>query len=203
MVMSSRRDLQGTDPESALVSASLRVFFACGLLFVLMALGAHQFRAQLQGLGEAFIVRLGLGGMALGTFLADGFHFPIPPQAYMVLAVSSNAPLVSAFGAISVGSVLGGYVAFLLGGQLTRIGWLAPRLIPLQRLAARTFFRWGARSAVLASLLPIPYSTVCYLSGLNHLPRRVFWVLALCRLPRLAVFFALIYAGWVSGTSTP
>src|SRR5687767_7652056 len=73
--------------------------FAAGIVLLLacVALIASQFRPELEGLGRGFVARFGFWGMALGAFIADGFHFPVPPQFYMLLAVAAGSSQIAAF----------------------------------------------------------------------------------------------------------
>ena len=166
-----------------------------GLLVVMIGLASY-FREPLERAGRAFVERFGYVGMGIGTFIADGFHFPIPPQFYMLLAVTSGVSQVTAFGAITVASLAGGLSAAGLTSLATRIEWVARRLEPSRAQAQQLFDRYGYAAAVLATFLPIPYSVLCYLSGLNGLPHRVFVVLSVCRIPRLLFFFFVIRLGW-------
>ncbi|MFZ5895186.1 MAG: YqaA family protein [Myxococcota bacterium] len=165
------------------------------LLALMIALSAH-FREPLERLGRAFVERAGYPGMAFGTFIADGFHFPIPPQFYMLLAVTSGVSQAAALGAITLGSLLGGFAGYKFSGRLARVQTVAKRLERSRASADRLFGRYGYMAAVLATFLPVPYSVLCYLSGLNGLPLRVFLVLSLCRIPRLVFFFYVVRLGW-------
>jgi membrane protein YqaA with SNARE-associated domain len=166
-----------------------------GLLAV-MLLVARLFRAPLEAIGRGFVDRFGYAGMAFGTFIADGFHFPVPPQLYMLLAVTSGASRPLAFAFITGGSLLGGVAGYHVAGRLARFGPIARRVERAAGLVSRAFGRFGGRAAVVASLLPIAYSVLCYLAGIYRVPRRVLLILSLCRIPRLALFFYLVELGW-------
>lgn len=163
-----------------------------------MVVLARLFREPLEAFGGTFIELFGTFGLLLGTFLADGFHFPVPPQFYMVVATSSGMSAVTALTAITAGSLLGGLVGYRLAGRLARFEFVARRLERMRALAERALSRFGTGSAVFASLLPIPYSVLCYLAGLHRLPLRFFLVLAACRIPRLLLFYYLVQLGWSS-----
>jgi membrane protein YqaA with SNARE-associated domain len=168
-------------------------------LFALLAVAAgvsHAYRGELEAMGREFVERLGYGGMALGTLLADGFHFPIPPQFYMLLSISSGSPATTTMAVITAASLLGGYLGYSFAARLSRFEWISRKLQMTQRLTQHVMGRFGYKSAVMASIMPIAYSVLCYLAGLNRVPLRFFLVLALCRIPRLLVFYYLVYLGW-------
>ncbi|MGK4002808.1 VTT domain-containing protein [Sorangium sp. So ce1036] len=167
-----------------------------GALFGAIALAAHVARDPLDALGRAFVERFGLAGMFLGTYLADAFSFPIPPQFYMLTAISSGGPQVAPMVVISVASLLAGSTGYLLAGHLARFRILAARLERTRPRIDRLFARYGYWAIAIGSLTPVPFSMLCYLSGLYRIPPRYFVTLVLFRVPRLILFYALIRLGW-------
>ena len=179
-----------------LVKLGLRWAGAIAGVFVVMVALASLFREPLERVGHAFVDHFGYWGMALGTLIADGFHFPIPPQFYMLMAVTSGSSQPIALGAIAAGSLVGGFAGYSLAHRIVNWRPIARRLQRSQHVAASAFSRFGYRAAIIASLLPIPYSVLCYLAGIQRLPRRIFAVLSLCRLPKLLMFFYMVELGW-------
>lgn len=182
--------------RSELVKLALRWAAGITAVFAGMVALASVVREPLERVGGAFVERFGYPGMAFGTLLADGFHFPIPPQFYMVMAVTSEASRPIALAAITIGSIAGGFLGYSFSHRIVQWGPIARRVERSQRAAAVAFSRYGYRAAILASLTPLAYSMLCYLAGINRLPRRIFVVLSLCRIPRLLFFFYLIEFGW-------
>lgn len=172
--------------------------FVLGLVTVcsLVALGGYFAREPAEAVARGFVTHFGVWGMGLGTLLSDGLHFPVPPQFYMLLAVASRTPLGSAFPAIAVGSLLAGALGYSLARWASRAEWLAKKVGPYRHLLEHTFERHGYRTAVFASLLPIPYSVLCYLAGLNRMPTPFLLLLGVCRIPKLLGFYGLVYYGW-------
>lgn len=165
-------------------------------LFALMLVLANTFRAPLERLGRAFAESFGYAGLAIGTFIADGFHFPIPPQFYMLLAITSEMSQPLAFAAITLASLAGGYAGYTFAGRLAGIGIVARRLERSRALAERAFSRYGVRGTLVAGLLPVPYSVLCYLAGLQGLPANLFLLFTLLRIPRLVAYYYLVRLGW-------
>jgi membrane protein YqaA with SNARE-associated domain len=177
-----------------------RWIFGIAAFVVGMALLASAFREPLEGLGRRFVARFGYGGMALGTFFADGFQFPVPPQFYMLVSVSSRASPLASLGAIAIGSLAGGLVGFVGAGKLASLPIISRRLARSERLVTRALERFGYFSALLASLSPVPYSVLCLLSGSHRLGFRFFALLSLCRLPRLVFFYWVIRTSFHAGS---
>jgi membrane protein YqaA with SNARE-associated domain len=190
-------DASADSPSRAdLVRLGLRWAAGIAAVFVAMIVLASLFREPLESVGREFVDRFGYPGMAFGTLLADGFHFPIPPQFYMLMAVTSGASPPMAIAAIAAGSIAGGFIGYSLSARFAQWGPIARRLERSQSVAASAFSRFGYRAAIIASLLPVAYSVLCYLAGIQRLPRRIFVVLSLCRIPRLLLFFYLVELGW-------
>lgn len=165
--------------------------FMLGMLFV-----ARTLREPLELLGGRFVSQFGHAGLGLGTFLADGFHFPVPPQFYMLVAVSSATSAVVALGAIATGSIAGGVVGFVAARRLARFAAIARKLERSSWFVERAYRRFGYGIALLASLSPVPYSVLCAIAGAHQLGWRIFALLSLCRLPRLCFFYWIVHATW-------
>jgi membrane protein YqaA with SNARE-associated domain len=160
---------------------------------------AHFARAECEAIARHFVVSYGYWGMALGTLLADGFHFPIPPQFYMLLAIAARAPISHSFSAIALASLLAGFVGYEAASLAARSDWIRARTEGTRNVLERAVRRFGLQAALLASLLPVPYSVLCYLAGMMRLPRRFLVLLCLCRIPKLAMFYWLLLLGWHPG----
>ncbi len=178
------------------LSLVLRLMLGLVLVLVCVALLGYFLRPTGEAVARGFVKAFGVWGMALGTFLADGLHFPVPPQFYMLLAIASGTPAPQAFAAIALASMLAGAFGYLLAGQASRLAWLARKTENARHLLARAFERYGYRAALVASLLPIPYSVLCYLAGLNRLPRMFVALLTALRVPKLVAFYYLVHLGW-------
>ena len=173
-----------------------RLLGGLAMVFAIVGLAGYLVRDPTELLARRFVDSFGVWGLALGTLLADGLHFPIPPQFYLFTAVASRGPDGPALLAIIFASIVAGYLGYALSERAARLRWLAAQLERPRRLLAGAFERYGYRAALLGSVLPIPYSVLCNLAGLNRLPRRFLAILALCRVPKLLACYWLIRFGW-------
>jgi uncharacterized membrane protein YdjX (TVP38/TMEM64 family) len=175
----------------------LRVLLGMALMFGVMLAVANTFRSQLESIGRAFVTNFGLGGMTLGTLIADGFHFPVAPQFYMLLGIASGTPHLETFTAVAIGSLIGGGAGYLVGRQLRRFERLARWV---ERSSARFRHhlegRNAYRGAVIATITPLPFSVLCYTAGLYHFSARAFALILILRIPKLVVFYYLVWLGW-------
>jgi membrane protein YqaA with SNARE-associated domain len=185
------------EPDRAeIVGLVVRFVAALVIVSVAVALLGYFVREPAAALARGFVGRFGIWGMMLGTLMADGLHFPVPPQFYMLLAVASNTPAYLAFPAIALASILSGCLGYQLASWASRLGWLAKRTERYRAMLLQAYQRRGYRTALVASLLPIPYSVLCYLAGLNRLPAPFLVLVGLCRVPKLLGFYGLVYMGW-------
>jgi membrane protein YqaA with SNARE-associated domain len=188
-------------PDTARRKGNVRVWIKpilslAALLTLLLLLGKW-WRPELEALGHGFVGRFGWMGFALGVFLADACHFPLPAQFYMLLSIAAGKSAAATLLSISVGSVVGGLVGYGFGrrvSQLPRVrSWLTRGGRGLeQHVQGKNAYR----SAVLLSLSPFAYSVLCALSGVYRLPLRAFLVVLALRLPKLIGYYALIKFGW-------
>lgn len=184
------------DVRRVLIPFIMRFVASLVIVSVVVAIIGYLARDPATALARWLVRALGLWGMGLGTLLADGAYFPVPPQFYMLLAVASGTPAVPAFAAICSASLVAGYGGYRIAARLSQLRWLARVTGQHRELLARAFDRYGYRSALVASLLPIPFSVLCYAAGLSRLPGRFVVLLGLCRVPKLLGFFWLIHTGW-------
>jgi membrane protein YqaA with SNARE-associated domain len=175
----------------------LRFMLGLGALLLLVILLVRTLKPELEGIGRMFVERFGVAGIAIGTLLADGFHFPIPPQFYMLLGIAAQTPPVATIAATTLGSLIGGACGYALARRLGHI----PRLAKwLERVGGKLGHRLGHtyahRSVLLASFTPIAFSVLCYLSGFYRLRRSAFILMLALRVPKLVLYYYLVSVGW-------
>lgn len=182
-----------------LVVVTLRFVAGLVAILVVVAVLGHAARDRCAAAARVFVDHYGYAGMALGTLLADAIHFPIPPQFYMLLSVASGASALHTLAAIAAASLTAGVLGYRLASLVGRIEWVVSRTERTRRVLQRAIERYGAWAAVYSSLLPVPYSLLCYLAGLSRAPNAFFALLCVCRVPKLVAFYWLIRLGWQPG----
>jgi membrane protein YqaA with SNARE-associated domain len=175
----------------------LRFALGLGILLTIVVVLVRTLRPELESVGMWFVARFGLVGVAAGTFIADGFHFPLPPQFYMLLATAAHADPVGILVATSAGSVLGGATGYQVARRLGHIRALARWVERVGGNAAHLVgHRYPYRSAVVASLSPMAFSVLCYLAGLFGARRGPLLVLLALRVPKIVLYYYLVQIGW-------
>ncbi|HYO94888.1 MAG TPA: VTT domain-containing protein [Polyangiaceae bacterium] len=185
-----------SDAEGVPWRLLLRWGAALLVLLLIVATIARAFRPELETVGRGFVDRYGFFGMALGTFIADAFSFPVPPQFYMLLSIAAGDPAWLTLLVTCVASLLAGTTGYCMARRLA--GW--PRLARwLERSTNRVQRLNGSqayRAAAIASFTPVAYSMLCYLAGAHRVSWSVYGVIALLRIPKLIVFYYLVKFGW-------
>jgi membrane protein YqaA with SNARE-associated domain len=172
-----------------------RFLLGLGVVLGAVIIVGHAVRPQLEGLAREFVGRFGVWGMAAGTLVADGFHFPIPPQFYMLLAIASDVPDRLALAGIAAGSVMGGLCGFYAAGQLGKVGFVRRRIASPQ-VVSTLKGKLGAKGLVALSLTPVAFSWLIYLCGISRYSWRYALLLAALRLPKLVLYYWLVRLGW-------
>lgn len=176
--------------------APLRVLLGFAALCAAVAVLGHHFREPIERVAVGFVERYGLVGMGLGTFVADSFSFPVPPQFYMLLSIAGGLGALPVLLAICSGSLLGGCTGFYLARWLSAVPFVATRLDRISEKPRALFEKHGAWAVVIASVTPIAYSMLCAATGALRLSPRLLLLACACRIPRLIAFYYLIQLGW-------
>ncbi|HET9933900.1 MAG TPA: VTT domain-containing protein [Polyangiaceae bacterium] len=179
------------------VGIIVRMVVGLAALLVGVAVLSALFRSELEALGHVFVDRFGLWGMVIGSLVADGFHFLLPPQFYMLMGISSGVPARATLTAVCFGSFVGGWTAYFLATRIGRFEVLERRLAEPRRLLESALDRYGNFALVLVGFLPITYAALCYLAGLGRVSKRGFLIIALVRVPRLVAYYYLVRLGWL------
>lgn len=174
----------------------LKAALAVVVVLILVVVASTLYRPQLEALARQVVARFGVGGMLLGTALADGMHFPVPPQFYLLTVVASGGAQAGPLGAICLGSLLGGSAGYLFGRFMAAREFVRARFQRSRARAAHLFTRHGLVSVLLLGLSPVPFSTVCQAAGFYRMSPGLFLLYIGLRIPRLLFFYALIRLGW-------
>ena len=187
-----------TDRRKLLWLALKLALGAAGLVLLVSLLG-HYFRSELEALGATFVDRFGYVGLALGTYAADGLHFPVPPQFYMLASITSGWSMWWTLVAVCTGSILGGITAYAIARKVSDFPFFARLLARTRKKVDWLFVRYGYTAVAIGSLTPIPYSFLCYVAGGYKMPPRIFLALSLLRIPKVVLYYYLVMLGWNAG----
>jgi membrane protein YqaA with SNARE-associated domain len=165
-------------------------------LFAMMFVLAAKYRTELESMGLWFVTRYGYAGLFAGTFAADGFAFPIPPQFYLLAILTTKMPQVPAIAVMCVSSLLAGNFGFHLMRKIGGRPFLKRITARSQKRAEGLFARYGYWAVAIGAITPFPYWLLCYAAGLYKMPPRLFALFITLRIPRLLAMYAIIRAAW-------
>jgi membrane protein YqaA with SNARE-associated domain len=174
----------------------VRLVVGLAALMGIVALVGWRWRSELEHFGHWFVERFGAAGMAGGAFLADGLHFPLPPQFFLLTGIAGGYGTVPALLSVLAGSVAGGFFVFAVAHRFSGVRFFENRFSTTRHVLQsllRARGRWGL---VIAGMLPVSYFVLCALGGLMQLRHRDYAILGLMRIPRLVLSFWLISLAW-------
>jgi membrane protein YqaA with SNARE-associated domain len=174
----------------------LKLLLGATALVLVVALLGHFFHADLEKLGRAFLGRFGYAGIAMGTYIADGLHCPVPPQFYMLAAIASGWSEGWTIVAVCIGSLAGGVTGYLIARKAASIRLFRRLFARNQEKFDWLYERYGYWAVAIGSLTPIPFSFLCYVAGGQRMPPRIFVALSLFRIPKVVLYFYLVKLGW-------
>lgn len=172
-----------------------------GLIVILAVAGATGvlFKEPLQAVGEAFIGRWGLWGLAVGVVITDASPLPLTNEPLVFLARGAGLGLWTICGVVSAASVAAGSVGYwsgrLFGGALKLEGWMARRHPGLTHYMRQ----YGAEGVAIAALLPIPFALSTWSAGILRVPYAKVALASLVRIPKTVFYALLIVAGLSAG----
>src|SRR5687767_3626232 len=81
-----------------------RLVISMVVLIAIVSILGYAFRHDLARFGNWFVDRFGIVGIAGGSFLADAFHFPLPPQFYLLTGIAGGKSPWVVVSAVLIGS---------------------------------------------------------------------------------------------------
>ena len=144
----------------------------------------------------------GLLGLFIATLLVDSFPTPMSYAPLMLLAIQGGMSVWIVFIAASGASMLGGLTGYFIGrlvGLPARLeGWLETQH-PEQLALLKRRGAWGV-AAVAA--LPLPFALGTWTAGAMNVRLPGVLLACLVRIPKTALYIALIMGGLSLGGSS-
>lgn len=191
MEVAARRELKW---ETAV--GVLRLVVGLALLVGFVSLLGYRFREPLTQFGAWFVERFGVLGVIVGTALADGIHFPLPPQFYLLTGIAGGYGGYVTFFAVLAGSEIGSILAYFIGGAAAKTAMVDRFVDKPRAMLERVIARQGHLGLAIATLLPISWCILCATVGAMRLPRRALFVLLAMRVPKVLLSYAVIVYAW-------
>ncbi|MFP4402577.1 MAG: YqaA family protein [Candidatus Nanoarchaeia archaeon] len=171
---------------SRLYKKILIIFF---VIFLIVLSYLH--RDLIQEVFATIITFLGLSGVFIVSFFLDIIFFqPISPAIFLVSMIySGEAYWFFIFLAVSFGSLLGSVVDYMLGRKYGH--YIFNFFISDEKTQrVKTLFnKYANYTIMIGAFTPVPYSLICWSSGMSKIPFKIFITYAI--IARSALFLLL------------
>ncbi|NCB00547.1 MAG: DedA family protein [Spirochaetia bacterium] len=171
--------------KKAIVLISVFLLFFILLFFFL--------KPQMQFLAMWITETLGYQGVFLYTLIVDMFILPLTVDLIFPFVTHYNT--VEVLFVISIASAIGGMGGYLIGRLLGHLKIIRIFTSGFTHDGEHLIRKYGVWAVVIAAITPIPFSTICWMSGMVKVP---FWYVALAtlaRFPRMILYYAAVQAG--------
>lgn len=190
-------DPQKNEKEVKLRLAPILIVGFLSLFFMLIAyvigikyVGQETYTGAIDWLQEHFGLNLAI---FLYTLIVDTLILPLSPDLVWMVAAGMNG--FWAIFLVGSASFLGGVISYYIGVLLDKIPFV-------KKLTSKANEKWGAYIKVygtpfliLASLLPLPFSTISTVAGAVRLSAKKVIPVCLLRIVHAGIYFLLFRAG--------
>ena len=187
------------DDVTSLRAIIIQTIVVSVLIVIAVVIAAMFFKEPLTELANWLVNTFGIWGVLAGIAASDIFTFPIPPDTFIFIAATSDYAALPMLTAICVTSIICGSVAYFVGPQIQRIGFVNRRIEKFRERGEALFGKWGVWAVAIGALSPLPYSITCWMAGIYKMPYGRFFLATLFRAPRMVAYYYLFVLGWLPG----
>ncbi len=150
-------------------------------------------KPQMQTVAKWVTETLGYSGVFLYTFIVDMFIVPLTVD--IIFPFVSHYNTVPLLLTLSIASSLGGIGGYLIGRLLGHISIIKAFTSGFTQDGESLIKKYGVWAVVIAAITPIPFSTICWMSGMVKVPFLYVALASLARFPRMIIYYAAVKAG--------
>lgn len=179
------------EDDGATLSARDLLLQLIGALVLVMVMGVGVvwvFGDALESFGAGFVRVLGPWGILLAYAVPDMTGIPVPPDTFVLVALSGGMALWEVIVYGSVGSIVGGSLGYFATRLARSVPWIADRMERRAAEMERLVMRYGVGALAAGALTPLPYSLVAWACGLLGMPFRTFLLVSLLRIVRVVLY---------------
>jgi membrane protein YqaA with SNARE-associated domain len=168
------------------------------LIIVLAALAQRLLGEQLERASAWLTNHGGYAGVFLSIWAIDTFTLPVSPDLILAFVAHEGSQLSHpvALGVICAASIIAGNMGFYLARRIGAWRPLRRKLAKNFEKGRALFQRFGVWAIVVAGLTPLPFSIVCWLAGIYHMPPVRLFFATFSRIPRFIGWYYLIRLGF-------
>jgi len=161
---------------------SISTIIVLSILFII-------FFSLFKNTSSSLLSQYGLLGIVPIVIIMDFVIQPISPDVivFSTSLISENFILIAVIAGIS--SVIAGIIDHLIGRKIGYEGFKELFGDKHVKRGNELFKRWGPYAILFGALAPVPYSAVCWMSGIYRMKLSLFIILSLVtRIPRFILF---------------
>ncbi|MDC7245037.1 MAG: VTT domain-containing protein [Sphaerochaetaceae bacterium] len=163
-------------------------------IFVALFLTVFAFlRPQMESIARTVTVDLGYPGLFLFTLFVDMFIVPFSVDVVFPFAFEFDPVIFLAV--ISFASAIAGIGGYWIGRLLGHLSIVRTITGGFSEDGERLIKKYGTWAIVIAGLTPIPFSTVCWISGMVHVDFSKVPLACLSRIPRMILYYYALKGG--------
>jgi membrane protein YqaA with SNARE-associated domain len=121
--------------------------------------------------------------------------FIVPLTVDVIFPFSSNFNVIPFLLFLSIGSSIGGLGGWMIGRLLGHLSLIKKITSGFTTDGEQLLKKYGGWAVVIAGLTPIPFSTVCWMSGMVRVPFSHVVLATLSRFPRMIIYYLAVQAG--------
>jgi membrane protein YqaA with SNARE-associated domain len=162
------------------------------LLLILAFLALEKWVIDLDVLFHSLFKNMSNGMVFMLFTLSESLFGLIPPDFFIIWARKFLNPWVVVT-VLAILSYTGGLVSYHIGYQIRSIKKLNDFLSEKFQYHFSKVRRWGAIFIIVSALFPLPYSTICMVSGVLKFPVKVFLLLGIARIIRFYAYALVLF----------
>ncbi|CAE8611357.1 unnamed protein product [Polarella glacialis] len=172
----------------------LKVFCSVSMFLLLTLLLELFAKEKVTHLSRHVMSCIGLPGLFLFVFLADGVPQPFTYVPLIFMAVKASVPKPVVFGVCAAASYCAALCGYLIGSKMRSLPCgdsLYLRLVNWQPWVPDLMERRGAQGVAMAALMPIPLALATWTAGSFRVSVPQFLLAGMFRFPKILVFVLL------------
>jgi membrane protein YqaA with SNARE-associated domain len=150
-------------------------------------------RPQMEYIARFVTETLRYPGLFLFTLVVDMFIVPLTVDIIFPFALHYNP--VSFLAVVSIASALGGLGGYWIGRLLGHLPIIKTITSSFSQDGEQLIEKYGVWAIVIAGITPIPFSTVCWISGMLHVKFSKVALASLSRIPRMIIYYYALKGG--------
>lgn len=164
------------------------ILFVVGALFVVL----EKWVIDMDALFNSFFKNMEVAHVFILFLFSESFFGLIPPDFFIIWARRFSEPWM-VVSILAVISYAGGLVSYYIGYRMRNISKLNDFLTLKFKVHFRKVRRWGSVFIIVAAMFPLPYSTICMITGLLRFPLSRFLLLGMVRMLRFYIYALVLY----------